>query len=128
MDLLFLKTGMRLNRDRNTQKQNLPAARDPDGFKVSFNLDFLGKAWLWVHLMPSASPSVRGEGFERTTAKSRDFHSPGGLGTVGLGNGSVQTWEDEGNVPGRLPQSRGCCPHPKSQLCSTSPAPALPFF
>lgn len=46
---MFLKTGMRLNRDRNTQKQNLPAARDPDRFKVSFNLDFLGKAWLWVH-------------------------------------------------------------------------------
>lgn len=36
MDLLFLKTGMRLSRGRNTEQQNLAAIRDPEGLKVSF--------------------------------------------------------------------------------------------
>lgn len=43
---MFLKTGMRLNRDRDTEQQNLAAARDPEGLKVSLNLDFLGEVWL----------------------------------------------------------------------------------
>lgn len=54
---MFLKTGMRLTGGRNTQQQNLAAARDPDGFKVSFNLDFLGKVWLCPSaLLLSTSP------------------------------------------------------------------------
>lgn len=130
---------MRLNRGRNKIiwavriLQLLQSSRIwlLDGFEVSFNVGFPGQG-LIVSLSPAAehqpifreclmpSASERGEGFERTAAKSRDFHFPGGLGAVGVGNGSVQASEGEGNVPGRLPQSRVLPTPPNPELCSLS--------